>query len=61
MILEVLGAPGLLRPGSAGAILKGEVEQEYRACQINTFGGGVSEVQREIVAMLGMGMPRPPR
>lgn len=61
LILDVLGSPGILRPGSPGAILKGEAEQEYRACQINTFGGGVSEVQREIVAMLGMGMPRAPR
>jgi alkylation response protein AidB-like acyl-CoA dehydrogenase len=58
LILEVLGVSGILRPGSPGAILQGEVEQEYRMCQINTFGGGVAEVQREIVAMLGMRMPR---
>jgi hypothetical protein len=58
LILEVLGVAGILRPGSPGALLKGDVEQEYRMCQINTFGGGVSEVQREIVAMLGMQMPR---
>ena len=25
-------------------------------CQINTFGGGVNEVQREIVAMMGLGL-----
>ncbi|MGW1027025.1 acyl-CoA dehydrogenase family protein, partial [Streptomyces sp. NPDC002577] len=28
----------------------GELERMNRAAQINTFGGGVSEVQREIVA-----------
>lgn len=27
-----------------------------RAAQVNTFGGGVSEVQREIVAMMRLGM-----
>jgi hypothetical protein len=26
-----------------------------------TFGGGVNEVQREIIAMLGLGLPRAPR
>ena len=58
LLLEVLGVAGILRPGSPGAVLQGEVEQEYRMCQINTFGGGVAEIQREIVAMLGMRMPR---
>jgi hypothetical protein len=28
---------------------------------INTFGGGVNEIQREIVSMAGLGMPRVPR
>ena len=40
---------------------RGQLEEAWRACQINTFGGGVNEVQREIVAMLGLGMPRAPR
>jgi alkylation response protein AidB-like acyl-CoA dehydrogenase len=26
-----------------------------------TFGGGVNEVQRELIAMLGLNLPRPPR
>ena len=39
----------------------GAISQEARACQINTFGGGVNEVQREIVAMAGLGLPRAPR
>ncbi|MAI80883.1 MAG: acyl-CoA dehydrogenase [Deltaproteobacteria bacterium] len=58
---EVLGVSGALRKGSAGAILQGSISQEARACQINTFGGGVNEVQREIVAMAGLRMPRAPR
>ncbi|MFJ9625308.1 acyl-CoA dehydrogenase family protein [Streptomyces sp. NPDC101181] len=36
----------------------GELERMNRAAQINTFGGGVSEVQREIVATMRLGMTR---
>jgi alkylation response protein AidB-like acyl-CoA dehydrogenase len=61
LLLEVLGTPGALRAGSSAAALQGAMSQEARACQINTFGGGVNEVQREIVAMAGLGMPRAPR
>ena len=42
----------------AGAVLHGEVERAARAAQINTFGGGVVEVLREIVATAGLGMAR---
>ena len=58
LLLDVLGTPGLLRANSPGAVLRGEIELQYRACQINTFGGGVNEIQRQIVAMMGLGLPR---
>jgi alkylation response protein AidB-like acyl-CoA dehydrogenase len=58
MLLEILGTGGLVRRGSAAALLAGDVEEYYRRCQINTFGGGSVEVLREIVAQLGLGMPR---
>jgi len=61
LLLEVTGMPGALRPGSAGEVLRGELETEWRHCQINTFGGGVNEVQRELVAMFGLGLPRAAR
>jgi len=57
-LLGVLGAAGWLRPGSPGAALRGEVERAARSAQINTFGGGVNEIQREIVAAAGLGMAR---
>src|SRR3954454_20785571 len=57
-LLGVLGAAGWLRPGSPGAALHGEVERMGRSAQINTFGGGVNEIQREIVAAAGLGMKR---
>jgi len=55
---EVVGAAALVRAGSPGAHGGGELERMNRAAQINTFGGGVSEVQREIVATMRLGMRR---
>ena len=61
LLLEVLGAAGYLREGSAGAVLEGLLERDYRGSVVGTFGGGVNEVQREIIVTAGLGMPRPPR
>jgi alkylation response protein AidB-like acyl-CoA dehydrogenase len=58
LLLGILGAPGYLRKGSPGAFLAGRLEATGRQAQINTFGGGVNEVQREIVAMAALGMKR---
>ena len=58
LFLEVLGAVGTLREESAGALLSGQVEHEARLATVNTFGGGVNEILRELVAMLGLRMPR---
>ncbi|MFF3542527.1 acyl-CoA dehydrogenase family protein [Streptomyces platensis] len=58
MCQEVAGDAALVRAGSPGAFGDGELERMNRAAQINTFGGGVSEVQREIVATMRLGMRR---
>ncbi|MEE1794979.1 acyl-CoA dehydrogenase family protein [Streptomyces sp. BE308] len=59
---EILGEAALVRGGSLGSLGDGagdgELERMNRAAQINTFGGGVSEVQREIVATMRLGMKR---
>jgi alkylation response protein AidB-like acyl-CoA dehydrogenase len=55
---EITGGTGTIRGGSPGAFGDGELERMNRAAQINTFGGGVSEVQREIVATMRLGMKR---
>jgi alkylation response protein AidB-like acyl-CoA dehydrogenase len=57
-MMEVLGEAGVLKVGSSGAALNGLIEQMYRWAYINTFGGGANEVQREIIATIGLGMPR---
>ena len=61
LLLEVVGASGYLREGSSGAVLEGILEREFRSSVVGTFGGGVNEVQREIIATAGLGMPRSPR
>ena len=57
-LLGIVGSGGYLSPGSPGAILQGDLERAGRQAQINTFGGGVNEIQREILAMAGLGMKR---
>jgi alkylation response protein AidB-like acyl-CoA dehydrogenase len=60
-LLGIVGTAGYLAPGSPGAALGGQLERTARHAQINTFGGGVNEIQREIVATAGLGMTRAPR
>jgi alkylation response protein AidB-like acyl-CoA dehydrogenase len=57
LLMEVLGEEGVIRDGSPGAILRGRIERTYRSVLILTFGGGTNEVQRDIIAMAGLGMP----
>jgi 3-oxocholest-4-en-26-oyl-CoA dehydrogenase alpha subunit len=61
LLLEVLGQPGYLAKGSPGAVLRGRIETYYRTTLVLTFGGGVNEVQRDIIATAGLAMPRPSR
>ncbi len=61
LLLDVVGQAGYLVDGSPGALLRGRLEQQARTQTIFTFGGGTNEIQRDIVAMIGLGMPRAPR
>lgn len=61
LLLGILGPAGYLPEGTPGTVLQGQVERAARAAQINTFGGGVVEVLREIVATTGLKMTRAKR
>jgi alkylation response protein AidB-like acyl-CoA dehydrogenase len=61
LLVEVVGQAGYLPEGSAGAVLQGRLERNARSQTIFTFGGGTNEIQRDIIAMVGLGMPRAPR
>ncbi|WP_119155868.1 acyl-CoA dehydrogenase family protein [Caldimonas tepidiphila] len=60
-LMDIVGASALVRAGSSAALLLGELEYEIRASTINTFGGGTNEIQRELIAQFGLGLPRPLR
>jgi 3-oxocholest-4-en-26-oyl-CoA dehydrogenase alpha subunit len=58
-LLDIVGQAGTVKGSTAP--LKGELESAYRLAVINTFGGGANELQRDIIAMAGLLMPRAPR
>jgi hypothetical protein len=60
-LLEVVGAAGVVPAGEPGALFGGLLEHAYRSATTLTFGGGVNEVQRDIIAMAGLGLPRAQR
>ena len=57
LLMEVLGANAQVRSGSPGEVLAGRIERMHRSALILTFGGGTNEVQRDIVAAAGLGLP----
>jgi alkylation response protein AidB-like acyl-CoA dehydrogenase len=61
LLMECLGDDAYVDGDSPGAVLKGRLERMYRSALILTFGGGTNEIQRDIIAMVGLGMPRAPR
>ncbi|MDQ1375404.1 MAG: 3-oxocholest-4-en-26-oyl-CoA dehydrogenase alpha subunit [Actinomycetota bacterium] len=58
LLLEILGPAGALKRHSPEAALRGSLERAYQGTLILTFGGGTNEVQRDLVAIFGLGMPR---
>jgi alkylation response protein AidB-like acyl-CoA dehydrogenase len=55
---EVVGPSGYLRRGSPEEVLHGRLEAYTRGLVILTFGGGTNEIQRDLIAIFGLGMPR---
>jgi alkylation response protein AidB-like acyl-CoA dehydrogenase len=58
-LLEIMGQFGQLQTGSKWVPLRGKLEHDFRKDIVLLFGGGALEIQRNIVAMAGLGMPRP--
>jgi len=61
LLREVLGEAGNLQRGSPGALLQGRLERYHRSTLVLTFGGGANEIQRDIIATVGLGLPRSQR
>jgi len=56
--LDLMGPEGALRAGEAEAPLGGRFERSYRYTVVDTIGGGTSEIQKNIIARRGLGLPR---
>jgi 3-oxocholest-4-en-26-oyl-CoA dehydrogenase alpha subunit len=61
LLFEILGPPGYLKAGTPGAVLASRLERLYRGMLILTFGGGVNEMQRDLITMFSLGFPRAAR
>jgi alkylation response protein AidB-like acyl-CoA dehydrogenase len=61
LLMEILGQNAYLKEQAPGALLQSRLEHMYRGLIILTFGGGVNEVQRDLIAVFGLGMPLAPR
>jgi alkylation response protein AidB-like acyl-CoA dehydrogenase len=57
-LLQIMGQYGQLQSQSKWAPLRGRVEKAFRSDIVFIFGGGAIEVQKNIIAMAGLGMPR---
>jgi alkylation response protein AidB-like acyl-CoA dehydrogenase len=56
--MEILGLYGQLEPDSKHSPLQGRIEQSYMMSVSATIAAGTSEIQRNIIATRGLGLPR---
>ncbi len=61
LLMEILGPQAYVKGGSPEAVLRGRLERITRSMHILTFGGGTNEMQRDLIAIFGLGMPGSPR
>ena len=61
LLMEILGPVSYLEPDAPGAVLKSRLQQGTRGSIILTFGGGVNEMQRDLISQFTLGFPRADR
>jgi alkylation response protein AidB-like acyl-CoA dehydrogenase len=55
--LDLLGPDAQLEAGEPGAPVGGRFARSYRYTVVDTIGGGTSEIQKNIIARRGLGLP----
>ena len=58
LLMEVVGQRAYLTEDTTDTVLKARLERFYRSLLILTFGGGTNEIQRDLIAMFGLGLPK---
>ena len=61
LLMEVLGPRAYLDADAPESIMRSRLEAGIRGTIILTFGGGTNELQRDLIAMFGLGFPRSAR
>jgi len=61
LLMEVVGSVSILDKDTPGSVLRSRLESMTRSSIILTFGGGVNEVQRDLISMFELGFPRASR
>jgi alkylation response protein AidB-like acyl-CoA dehydrogenase len=56
--MKILGPCGQLEPGSPHAPMEGRLVSSWLLAPMMRFGGGANEIQRDIIAQRGLGLPR---
>ena len=56
--IQILGMSGQLGPGSKWAPMQGRIENLYMRSAGGTVAAGTSEIQRNVIATRGLGLPR---
>ncbi|UDY22208.1 acyl-CoA dehydrogenase family protein [Nocardioides sp. Kera G14] len=55
-LMEIVGPHAVVADGP-GAVLAGRLQRYARSSLVMTFGGGTNEIQRDIIGMVGLGLP----
>jgi len=57
-MVDLAGSEGQYRVHTEGAPMRGRPDMSYRYSVIDTIGGGASEIQKNIIARRGLGLPK---
>jgi hypothetical protein len=61
LLMEIIGPRSYLKSHAPESLLRSRLESGMRGSIILTFGGGTNELQRDLIAMFGLGFPRAAR